>query len=492
MRPHLETQATPMKTFPPHINHPLHIKQIKPKRTTKLRLECPNDKNKIEQHINIIIRNNISMRIHRRAKQWEFGYYTKDKQYNIIYSFNCQDNNINWSSLEYFILTESKHDQLQIHPAKAVNNASSMEHILVIHIAIRNKSRFLTPWIRQPVPVRTTLQQVSDWVGNVTNVYKSQDILFYQLKWNGSHQLIYEHKKCASLTYIGITNEDYIFVKLRNKIYIYKEDKELLTLYDVDLNQSLLQLMKQIESKTSIKPIYQRLKITNKAKKITYSIQFEDDRSLKKVGVTRGMRLDLIIIPRPHLIGFESLLYSKIVRINNNKTYDAIVSMIRKQFNTMRSPYYYLQICDTLKIEHRLKFNSTIFNTILATRQKKPKIQYLYHVTSINNVSNIIHTGFNRDYNVRSKYGRGTYFASSPYKACKYLKYIDTQSQTNIMFCCRVLVGHSIIGTQNMISPAIQYDSLVDNLHNPQIYVIDKDYHAYPTHVIIFKQIQNK
>ena len=51
------------------------------------------------------------------------------------------------------------------------------------------------------------------------------------------------------------------------------------------------------------------------------------------------------------------------------------------------------------------------------------------------------------------------------------------------MLLCKVIVGDYTIGSENYDTPPLKqngepYDSMVDNLDNPNLYVISKDYHA--------------
>ena len=63
------------------------------------------------------------------------------------------------------------------------------------------------------------------------------------------------------------------------------------------------------------------------------------------------------------------------------------------------------------------------------------------------------------------------------------------------MFICRVYIGDYCVGYRNMKlsalyrsdNPSIQYDSFVNDIYNPSIFVINRDYHAFSTHLIEFK-----
>ena len=77
--------------------------------------------------------------------------------------------------------------------------------------------------------------------------------------------------------------------------------------------------------------------------------------------------------------------------------------------------------------------------------------------------------------------------------------YCDRQG-TNIngkkhkkMFVCNIIVGETCVGNGSMTVPPTkndgkQYDTLVNSITNPSIYVICKDYHAIPKYLITFRQ----
>ena len=122
----------------------------------------------------------------------------------------------------------------------------------------------------------------------------------------------------------------------------------------------------------------------------------------------------------------------------------------------------------------------------------------VYIGTTFENVSKIINTGFNRDYNITSVYGKGTYFSNQAKIAAQYCTTYDDRN-VYAMLACRVYVGDSTVGSYYMKKSELykedkvtQYDSLVNNTKNPSIFVINRDYHAVPCYIIVFTQCANK
>ena len=61
------------------------------------------------------------------------------------------------------------------------------------------------------------------------------------------------------------------------------------------------------------------------------------------------------------------------------------------------------------------------------------------------------------------------------------------------MFACRVVVGEYCQGQSNALAPSIRqgnilYDSTVDNVSNPCMYITYHDAQAYPEYLIKFRQ----
>ncbi|XP_028446175.1 poly(ADP-ribose) polymerase family member 14-related sequence 1 isoform X1 [Perca flavescens] len=120
----------------------------------------------------------------------------------------------------------------------------------------------------------------------------------------------------------------------------------------------------------------------------------------------------------------------------------------------------------------------------------------LFHGTCHTTVNHINEHGFNRSYAGKNAacYGNGTYFAvNASYSASNtYSK--PNQTGEKCMYLCRVLTGDFTAGQQNMIIPPAKgpvsvqkYDSVVDNVAKPTMFVIFHDSQAYPEYLITFK-----
>ena len=95
-------------------------------------------------------------------------------------------------------------------------------------------------------------------------------------------------------------------------------------------------------------------------------------------------------------------------------------------------------------------------------------------------------------------YGRGVYFARDASYSC-YHFYSPPDSQgLRYVYYARVLVGEYTRGQRNMIVPPNKvkknssdpnetYDSVVDNVADPKVYVLFQDYEYYTEYLITFR-----
>ncbi|CAI5656800.1 unnamed protein product [Oreochromis niloticus] len=120
----------------------------------------------------------------------------------------------------------------------------------------------------------------------------------------------------------------------------------------------------------------------------------------------------------------------------------------------------------------------------------------LFHGTSEDTVAAINDRGFNRSYAGKNAalYGNGTYFAVNASYSANDTYSKPNQNGEKFMYVCRVLTGDFTLGQQDMIVPPAKgpastdlYDSVVDNLTNPTMFVVFHDAQAYPEYLITFK-----
>jgi len=119
--------------------------------------------------------------------------------------------------------------------------------------------------------------------------------------------------------------------------------------------------------------------------------------------------------------------------------------------------------------------------------------RWLFHGTRKDSVPAIIQQGFNRSLcglNM-TRYGKGVYFARDSLYSSNYAK--PDAEGVKSMFLCRVIVGEYCEGISDATIPAarkgsILFDTTVDNMANPSIYVTYHDAQAYPEYLVRFRQ----
>ncbi|XP_070211879.1 protein mono-ADP-ribosyltransferase PARP14-like isoform X1 [Littorina saxatilis] len=118
----------------------------------------------------------------------------------------------------------------------------------------------------------------------------------------------------------------------------------------------------------------------------------------------------------------------------------------------------------------------------------------LWHGTSSDAIQNINHHGFNRSFCGKNAtvHGQGVYFAVNANYSASATYSPPDPSGTRHVYLCKVLVGVPTKGSSSMrVLPMRQghilYDSAVDNVQNPSMYVIFNDTQAYPEYLIDFQ-----
>ena len=125
---------------------------------------------------------------------------------------------------------------------------------------------------------------------------------------------------------------------------------------------------------------------------------------------------------------------------------------------------------------------------------KKVNEKWLWHGTNPKTVDKIVHQGFLRQFQRISAFGKGTYFARhSQYSSDPSYSSIDTGGIQH-MFLCRVLVGEFHKGKPSLLQPNLKpgskfdvYETTVNNIRNPTIFVTYQDNQAFPEFLVSFK-----
>ena len=122
---------------------------------------------------------------------------------------------------------------------------------------------------------------------------------------------------------------------------------------------------------------------------------------------------------------------------------------------------------------------------------------WLFHGTNEDMVPKITQQGFNRIFtgvnSGRAYYGKGVYFArDASYSSDPQYSKRNAQGIQH-MFLVRVVVGEYCVGVMNQPVPDVRhgtvlYDSTVDDLRDPSVFVTYHDAQVYPEYLVKFSQ----
>lgn len=124
---------------------------------------------------------------------------------------------------------------------------------------------------------------------------------------------------------------------------------------------------------------------------------------------------------------------------------------------------------------------------------------WLFHGTASDTVPKVTQQGFNRSFCGKNAtmYGKGVYFARDASYSSSPVYAKPDPSGVQYMFLCRVVVGEYCQGKKDALTPDVRdvnkhllYDTTVDNMKDPSIYVTYHDAQAYPEYLVQFKQRQ--
>ncbi|XP_029633960.1 protein mono-ADP-ribosyltransferase PARP15-like [Octopus sinensis] len=175
----------------------------------------------------------------------------------------------------------------------------------------------------------------------------------------------------------------------------------------------------------------------------------------------------------------------KIVPVTSGSEYDDIQATFRRNLPSYR----------IIKIE-RIQ-NKTLCQRYKALKEQfeaeNPKITNevdgLWHGTTAECVERINRYGFNCRYcSKNGTYGEGVYFAKSIRYSADDTYSTPDHHKIKTIYKCSVLVGRVIQGQRRLKVLHGSYNSAVDDIQRPDIYVTFDDSQAYPNYLITFSK----
>eukprot|EP01083_Nonionella_stella_P190776 706465_1 len=239
-----------------------------------------------------------------------------------------------------------------------------------------------------------------------------------------------------------------------------RKSDETITVKIANWTYTVMKTTQRFGTQTNVQTLRKR-----RIRTVHDTIESELSKQLKQTHLTK----QLILKPSDDL-------YQEIANKFYGDIYDLVsIIEIKRIQNT-----FVFQMYQALRLAHKNNIGESNLNEA-----------FLWHGTDRKAMKSICATGFLRDYGSIMIYGKGVYFATSAQTSLEYSP--CDASGYRYMLLCRVLCGESCVGQEEYKVPPfktnslVQYESMVDTLHEPNIYVISKDYQVYPSFLITFK-----
>ncbi|XP_032880484.1 protein mono-ADP-ribosyltransferase PARP14 [Amblyraja radiata] len=225
-------------------------------------------------------------------------------------------------------------------------------------------------------------------------------------------------------------------------------------------------------------------------KTLTATIKGYKTICLKRVLKTEGLLTDAL---PDHWDGMKNMQYTSVQLHQESQEYQNVEQSFKASANTF-------QIVKIERIQTPCLWKNYMIKKQLF-EDKNPagtnNERNLFHGTASDTLESVSRLGFNRSYAGRNAtvYGNGTYFAvNAMYSANGTYSKPDANGM-KYMYRARVLTGVFCLGQSGMLTPPSKnssnptdlYDSVVENVNNPSMFIIFNDIQAYPEYLITFK-----
>ncbi|KAM4028137.1 protein mono-ADP-ribosyltransferase PARP10 isoform 1-T2 [Anomaloglossus baeobatrachus] len=179
------------------------------------------------------------------------------------------------------------------------------------------------------------------------------------------------------------------------------------------------------------------------------------------------------------------------------ETSEEYKNIVEQFFSTLKDLRSDIQVLQVQEVQNALLFKQyQLKKQSMGQCPKTPIERTLYHGTTENGAKEICHHGFNRSFCGKNAtfYGHGVYFAAEASISAKEQYSPPSSNGNKYILVASVLTGEFTLGKKDMKTPPVKpdtggdvpqrYDSLVDNLQKPAIFVIFNDTQAYPQYLI--------
>lgn len=148
------------------------------------------------------------------------------------------------------------------------------------------------------------------------------------------------------------------------------------------------------------------------------------------------------------------------------------------------------------RVSHDPSGPSASSSSLSTSSRRDIERRWLFHGTRSHVVDKICSQGFNRAFAGHNAvmYGKGVYFATDSSYSCSSIYSTPDADGIQRMFLCRVVVGDFCVGKPGQLTPDPKpdnplelYDSTVNNLASPRIFVVYHDAQSFPEYLVSFR-----
>lgn len=218
---------------------------------------------------------------------------------------------------------------------------------------------------------------------------------------------------------------------------------------------------------------------------------YGDTSKIERVDLRKGVEPPSSWIPQPKdPQGIEETVH--LVQLDPNQHLQEYQDVQRR----------FQQTCPNQIVKIERVQNPVLYGTYMIHKRKMDlgkgsNEQRLFHGTPGQNCQLINTTSFNRNFRGRNAtvYGNGVYFAKDASYSARSNYSPPDGNGWRYMYLTRVLVGEYTVGRQGLLTPppkdpnypTVLYDSVVDQMAGPTIFVVFYDWQCYPEYLITFR-----
>ncbi|KAM6268599.1 protein mono-ADP-ribosyltransferase PARP14 [Porphyrio hochstetteri] len=344
----------------------------------------------------------------------------------------------------------------------------------------------------------------------IENLLESKADALTELQTKNHVALQYENKSSPQIKISGIAKDVYYVVgeiqKLIQKLKSTEEEQSKAELvYNLvewsysDSNGSFVSFDKLTNMKLEDAKIAKKKHLTVKINKKNYSV----DLNALQACDDQGKTLSIQRIPKNEdkqlgelPVQWEDMQEQRVKLVNLTPSCQEYLEVQNKFKKTC--PNFVIEKIERIQNPFLWRTYELKKASLCTKNKSQNNEKLLFHGTARCTLSTINYNGFDRGYAGKNAavIGNGTYFAVNASYSARDVYSSPDQNNRKYMYLARVLTGCYCAGRSGLIAPPPKnpadptdlYDSVVDDVNNPTMFVIFNDIQAYPEYLITFKK----